>query len=173
MARFDVSGSFAILRGTTASQTLIKEPEMSLYKYCSSFYGLMEEITLSLSQEYNIDLLADIMKENMSEEDWGIWMFRNEKRALTFLSQTPKQREKKPVWDTDDEKPLIMLTALVLARKACIFTEESERLSNIIGLSYREALSNASQRAQEICYQLRLLWPFPGEDPWGNINQFN
>ncbi|GAB7492145.1 hypothetical protein Bwad001_08690 [Bilophila wadsworthia] len=144
---------------------------MSIQKYMAHFEQLREEIEEQLSED-DISRLSNSLKTS-GKTAWDTWLDEHSKEISLFLIQTPSERKKKAIWKTEKDKLLGLLGALVFCRRACIFARSAEQLSYDIDCSsYRSALSTAATEAWGLSSSLAIYWPFSGETPWGEEQEF-
>ena len=139
---------------------------MSISKHIAHFEQLREEIESAFSdndKEKAVQKLHSYGKDN-----WEAWINKHIEDSLKFLSQTPQQRKENPVWEDKDEKLLGILSVLILIRQSVIFARAAKDLLEIADRgTYRGSLLCAAENSFCLPPELSFLWPFEGEDPWG------
>lgn len=123
---------------------------MSLHKYVSVAYGLVEEIESLLSEKDYEDVQVFLEKDG--GQAWEEWRAAHQKDIEAFLRATPAKRQKTKKWNTKEARHLFAAAALLQARKGRKMLEAAMDAEQLEGLSYRDALGEAAEIADRLFY---------------------
>ena len=138
---------------------------MSISKYVSSFYGLLNELKLSLSETEIDELRSDASA--WPEGDWARFVRSNQVLIDDFFRSTPSQRMKLKKFQNPRLRRLLIL-ASAQQMKAAILLAEKLMSVDLVGLSYREASQVSASQYYEIFYNFPgRYWPFDSNPPKG------
>lgn len=141
---------------------------MSLANYTKAFRNIADEIEGSLSQE-DISRAAAGLK-SAGKPAWIRWLLDNEKAILEFLRLTPSKRASKKDWKDANMRILLPIAALLRARQAQRLASAAEQCLDTVGLGYRDAVSATAASFLALEFEVDMLWPFRGRDPWGDLH---
>ena len=145
---------------------------MPLRKYISSFLGFREEIEGMLS-ESDLENAVTILKSTPKEK-WKQWVASKEKELIDFLSKPPSKRRSSRLkyWRDDEGRCLFLVAAMLSAYRAYLLADTAQKVSDVVGLSYRDACADTARLAAQVFTDLDVVWPFPGLTPWGEKSHF-
>ncbi|WP_303236918.1 hypothetical protein [uncultured Bilophila sp.] len=138
---------------------------MPLFTYLYNFDRLRDELFEDLGGDNALLHLSQALRK-IGKAGWIEIVYAHKEQAVKYLSQTPGQRKKRPLWKTNLERGMIILSACYFAKKACVLVSAADRVSSIIGSSYRDALSFSAVLSEEVIHEMEALWPFPDYNPW-------